>query len=85
LERVVKTFDLEDIVLSLTGPIDPVGETNADNARFENLKVLCDLVERLLVAIDYVNTGNRKSHEYSRQRAGEYADKFYDRIGITNE
>jgi len=71
--------DIHYIVTKLVGAIDPVGETNEDNARFENLKVLTELVEDLLTDINcvyhYINR-----HEYSMKRAGEYADKFLLRI-----
>jgi hypothetical protein len=77
-------MDLNEIVKKLVGKINPVGETTTDNERFENLRVLCDLVENLIIDIDNVNYQNKQSHEYSVKRAAEYADNFLTKtIGIT--
>jgi hypothetical protein len=63
------------IVNKLIGPIEPVGETTTDERRYENLKAQCELVEHLILDIQYV-----------AKRAGEYADKFLtNTIGITVE
>ena len=74
-------MDIHEIVKKLVGPIDPVGETNADDRRFENLKVMTELVGELLTDIDRV-IPNKERVEFSMKRAGEHADKFYDEIGI---
>jgi len=76
-------MDLHEIVKKLVGKINPVGETTTDNERFENLRVLCGLVENLIIDIDNVNYQNKQSHEYSVKRAAEYADNFLTKtIGI---
>jgi hypothetical protein len=75
---------LHEIVKKLVGEIDPVGETNTDNARFENLKTLTNLVDHLLGDIDRV-AGKRIRHEYSMKRAGKFACDFFDQIGIVEE
>lgn len=72
-------MEIKDVVLRLIGPVDPVGETNADNARFENLKALCELTEELVCIIDEVSYKNKDSYEYSVKRAGEYAFDFIDK------
>ena len=77
-------MDLLEVVRKLVGEIDPVGETNEDNKRFENLKVLTDLVDSLLTDIDRVNPGTYQ-HEYSRIRAAEFVSKFFTHIGISND
>lgn len=64
------------IVTKLIGPIDPVGETNADNERFENLKAQCRLVKELIMRIQYVANSNKNKQEHSMKRAGDYADVF---------
>jgi hypothetical protein len=73
---------LDDVVRKLVGKVDPVGETSTDDVRFENLKVMCELVGRLLTDIDAVATNNKNRVEFSMKRAGEYASDFYTRIGI---
>ena len=74
-------MDIHEIVKKLVGPIDPVGETHTDDNRFENLKVMTELVGELLTDIDRV-IPNKERVEFSMKRAGEHADKFYDEIGI---
>jgi len=76
-------MEIYDVVKKLVGEIEPVGETYTDNARFENLKVMTDLVEKLLTDIADVATYEKDRHEYSRKRAGEFADKFLRSVGIS--
>lgn len=74
-------MEVYDVVKKLIGPIKPVGETNEDSRRFENLKAMTQLIDELLTDIDAV--GMEKSRvEYSRKRAGEFADAFLTKIGI---
>lgn len=74
-------MELIDIVRKLVGPIDPVGETNTDEARFENLKEMTKLVDRLVLDIDRI-IPNKNRPEYSMTRAGKFADDFLTRLGI---
>ena len=69
-------MDYTEIVKKLIGYIDPVGETNIDDKRFENLKAMCELVNNLVTEIDEVSFYNKNKDEYSRKRAGEYANNF---------
>lgn len=71
-----------EVVKKLIGPINPVGDTNIDEVRFDNLKATADLVDSLLTDIDAVTCANIDRAEFSRKRAGEYAKKFFDQIGI---
>lgn len=72
-----------EIVNKLIGPVRPVGETNTDNERFENLKNLCKLVDELVTEIDAVGCDFRDSYEFSVKRASEYASSFLtETIGI---
>jgi len=74
-------MEIYDVVKKLVGEIEPVGETYTDNARFENLKVMTELVDSLVKDIDYVGM-EKDRHEYSRKRAGEFANKFLTQLGI---
>lgn len=65
----------EEIIKKLIGPINPIGETNEDKKRLENLRIMCDLVQTLIIDINYVST-YRSKKEYSMQLAGVYADSF---------
>ena len=68
-------MELYDVVKKLVGSIKPIGETDEDNKRFENLKVMTNLVDKLLFDINCVAL-RKERHEYSMKKAGEYADTF---------
>ena len=74
-------IDLLAVNRKIIGPVAPVGETQSDDVRYENLMVLCELVGNLVSMIDGV-AFYRNDHLASRKRAGEYADKFLDKLGI---
>ncbi len=69
----------KDIVQKLVGSINPVGDSSRDTERFENLKIMCDLVEDLLEEIKWV-TRSAESYESSVKRSGEYAQKFINNL-----
>ena len=74
-------MEIIDIVRKLIGPVEPVGETNADDERFKNLESLTELVDRLVFDIDQVAMQKNRI-EYSMKRAGLFADKFLADLGI---
>lgn len=77
-------MEIYEIVTKLVGKINPVGETDTDNERFENLKIMCELVEKLVVDIDTVGYSNKNAYEFSKKRAAEYSEKFIiERLGIS--
>jgi hypothetical protein len=71
-----------EVAEKLIGPINPVGETNEDNLRFDSLKEMCGLVEGLLKDINIVAQNNEHAPEYSRQRARKYAREFLHDLDI---
>ena len=76
-------MELYDVVKKLLGEIDPVAETNTDNARFENLKATTELVNKLLADIDHVAYSYKNRHEFSVKRASKFAGEFLTEFGIT--
>ena len=78
-------MELYGVVLKLVGPTFPIGETNEDERRFENLKELTKLVDLLLRDIDQIATLNVDRVEFSMKRSGQYCHEFMDRIGISND
>jgi len=73
-------MDYYEVVKKLIGPIEPVGETNTDNARFENLVNMIDLMENMLA--DIADVAERETApEYSVSRAGKEARKFLKSLG----
>ena len=73
-------MELYSVVRKLIGEIDTIGETNEDGIRFENLKVLCVLVNKLAKDIDDVAYLNKNAHEMSLKRAADYARKFMEEL-----
>ncbi len=72
-------MELKDVVMKLIGPVNPIGESNTDDSRFENLKTLCDLTEDLIITISKV-TQYKDCPEYSMERAGKFAEKAINNL-----
>jgi hypothetical protein len=72
----MKEMSVKDVVNKIIGEIDPVGEHNEDEKRFENLKEMCELVNELITQIDDVAMLNDGRIEYSRNKAGKFASDF---------
>lgn len=75
-------FNVEEItkiIDALNGKINPVGETNADNDRYENLKNLEGIIDWLLDDIQLL-IPNKNSYEYSVKRAGNEAVEYLNEI-----
>jgi hypothetical protein len=64
-----------EIVNKLIGNINPIGESNTDDARYNNLKEMCQLASNLIEQIKAVAI-EKESNEYSVKRAANFADKF---------
>jgi hypothetical protein len=70
------------VVMKLTGPIMPIGDSGEDARRLENLKALCFLVDRLVSDIDDVASA-RDFHMASVKAAKDYASNFLTKtLGI---
>lgn len=69
MERINNIYD---IVYKLCGPIEPVGETNTDDERLENLRQIIILAENLISDIYEVSRFSDRC-EYSMKQAGEKA------------
>lgn len=79
----MKTLTTKEIVETLIGKIRPVGETNTDAQRFENLKEMCGLVNELVSEIDSVSYDFKDSYEHSVKKASDYAKNFLTKeLGI---
>lgn len=74
------TENILEVVRKLVGNINPSGRSEFDNERFENLKVLCKVVNSLVGDIDDISFKNKDSYEYSVKIMSEYAGDF-----LTNE
>ena len=65
-------MELYEIVMKLVGPVQPVGETNADDARLKNIQALTELVDRLLGEIQTASY-NADRVESSMKAIGKHA------------
>lgn len=70
-----------DVVKKLIGHIMPIGETNEDNRRFENLKATAELAQLLIEDIDRAAKISHKQ-EFSIKRSEEFANRILDELGI---
>lgn len=70
------------VIEKLIGGVEPVGSTETDNIRFENLKKLTEITDHFLTVIDDIAYRNCNSYQYSVQRAGKHCSEFLDKIGI---
>lgn len=71
------------IIKKLIGDIRPKGDSSRDHEIFDNVKIACGLIERLIVDIDDVAYVNRNSYEYSVKEISDYIDNFLkNKIGI---
>ena len=71
--------NIKQIVDKLVGSITPAGESHKDRERFDNLKVMCDLVERLIYDIHFV-ARDKDRYESSIKGMGVYAQKFLNNL-----
>jgi len=66
-----------EVVKKLIGNINPVGETNEDGRRYDNLKMMIHVVENLITDLDDLEYNHKDSHEYSVKRSADEAAKFF--------
>jgi hypothetical protein len=67
--------------MKLVGPVQPVGETRADEWRLENLKKLTELTDRLLFEIDDA-AHNADRVEASMKAIGKHARDFIEDVKL---
>ena len=75
-------YDLYNIVLKLTGPVHPVGDSSIAAKRLQNLKELANIGEAWVTTIDEIATENKDRHESSRRKAGIFCSEVLDDLGI---
>lgn len=71
----MKKLTTEQIVMSVIGEISPVGESNEDTRRLENIKEMTDLVDTLVSEIARIRA-YRGDSRYSVDKIGSHADRF---------
>ena len=78
----METFQIFEVTKKLTGKIRPVGETNEDERRLENLKQTIELIELLITDVEGVANQYKDRVEFSMKRAGKEAADFLENYGI---
>lgn len=76
---------LYTVVKKLIGDISPKGDSSRDKQILENMKMMCNLVDRLLTDIDDIAYRNRDCHQHSIKEIVEYANNFYTNLGIIDK
>lgn len=71
--------EMVDVVRQLVGPIQPIGETNSDRQRLDNLLVLIDILEDLLEDVRKVALESDRS-ESSVRAIGYKARDFLNEL-----
>jgi len=80
-----KKLTLHEVVAKIIGPIYPVGETNEDNRRLANLKVMTRLTNNLVEDIKEVSD-EKNSYMWSLKEAGRFAHDFLaNELGIKEQ
>lgn len=75
----MKAETVIEVVNTLIGEVDAVGETNTDEKRFENLKVAEDVCDELIVRIRCASI-DKDRVEYSMSKIGNEAFKYLKRL-----
>ena len=68
-----------DVAVKLIGHIRPIGETNADTMRLDNLETAIYLVDRLISDISQVREDKNRP-EHSISEAGKVAHNFLNSL-----
>lgn len=74
-------MDIAEVVLRLTGPVEPVGDSRMDEHRLENLRTLCDVAGVLLDRIELV-AEVYGDHMASIKAAKDHAAEFLRARGV---
>lgn len=81
----MKAETIIEVVDKLIGEVDAVGSTHIDDERFENLKVMEDLVDAMIVHINYASK-TKDYPQYSMAEIGENAFNYLkDLAGFLTE
>jgi hypothetical protein len=72
-------MEIVEVVNKLVGRITATGDSSRDDERLENLKLMCNLVEKLVEEIHF-SARDKDSYESSVKKIGQYADKFLSNL-----
>jgi hypothetical protein len=72
-------MELNEIVMKLIGPVQPIGDSGEDERRLANMKALTGLVDELLGEIRYA-ARSADREEASMRAIGVHAQQFLEDI-----
>ena len=75
----MKVETVIEVIGTLIGEVDAVGETHIDEKRFENLKVAEDVCDELIDRIRYASI-DKDRVEYSMNKIGNEAFEYLKRL-----
>ena len=77
-------MELDEIVMKLVGPVQPVGESGTDGQRLKSIFELTNLVDRLLGELSMAAQCADR-HECSMRMIGEHARDFLAEVKAADE
>lgn len=76
----MKVEVIKEVFNKLVGGIEPVGSTEIDEKKLENLKVQTSLIFDLVLDVKDVALYNKDRIEFSMKETGQHADKFLQNL-----
>ena len=73
-------MEIYDVVKKLIGEIEPVGSSHIDKERFENLKVMISLLNKILTDLECIRYDNQNMQEDSIKQCVKCIEDFYKYI-----
>ena len=78
---IIDAKTIAEIVEKLVGPIYPVGDASQDDARFDSLVRMTDVIDRLLETVeDVACSANVNSQFSSVKKAGRFAQSWLEEV-----
>lgn len=74
----MKEVKIEDVVMKIIGPVQPVGSTRTDEERLDNLEVLNNVFYKLFAELSDIIYYNKNARELSVQSIVKKARKIID-------
>ena len=71
---------VSEVVMKLVGPVEPIGDSYADEIRLNNLRHLTAVIDALLHEVTTV-VQYRSSYQASCQMAGRKAKQYLNELG----
>ena len=74
----MREMNTTEVIMKIIGKVNPIGETNEDERRYDNLIELLEITNHLIGIIDRVAI-NKDSKMHSKYKLGKRAYEFMDK------